>query len=163
MRTEEVWRRVFAPDSGMLLDICVYGTSGADYRALLPFLVSRFSARYFRDGVQLDVPDYRIILADYEHASVFVNISIRGVQVNLWFHSEEEINLDLLPDEVDTSDKAVSVIAFITEIARLLDKRVLLTAENASADQQWSEEHCICSVEPDGTIAYNVDVEGLRS
>lgn len=53
MRTEDVWQQVFAPDSGMLLDIYVYGTSESDYRALLSFLISRFSARYVRDGPRM--------------------------------------------------------------------------------------------------------------
>ena len=161
MKIEEVWRQAFAPDSGMLLDIRVYGTSEADYRALLPFIVSHFSARYVRDGVELEVPDYDTILGDYENVSVFVKSDVSRVQVNLWFHSQEEIDLDLLPDNVDSVEKAVGIFDFMKTVAMLLHKRVLLTAENASADQEWSERHCIASVVPsDGTTEYHSDLEG---
>jgi hypothetical protein len=131
---EDIWRQAFVPDSGILLDIRVYGTSQDDYRALLPFIASHFSAQYVRDGVALEVPNYDVIVRDSENVSAFVKIDVTGVQVNLWFHSQKEMNLDLLPDDVDSVVKAKSVIDFMKTIAMLLKKRVLLTAENASAD-----------------------------
>ena len=160
MRIENVWREAFAPDSGTLLEIRVYGTCEADYRMLLSFLDSNFSIRYFRDGFQTKVPDYDRILEDYESVLTFVAIDV-GVPVNLWFYSADEIDLDLLPDDVDSVAKAERIIAFMQSIGTLLNKRVLLTAENASADQEWSEQHCIVSIAPpDGSVQYHPEVGG---
>lgn len=162
MRIDNVWREAFAPDSGTLLEIRVYGTSEADYRMLLSFLDSNFSIRYFRNGIESEkVPDYDRILKDYESVSAFVAIDV-GVLVNLWFYSADEINLDLLPDDVDSVTKAERIINFMQVISTLLNKRVLLTAENASADQEWSEQHCIVSIAPppDGSVQYHPEGGG---
>ena len=147
MGLQEVWREAFAPDSGTLLDIRVYGTSDDDYRTLLSFLNSRVAAQYVREGVEGGIPEYETILKDYENVSAFVRIDI-GVQINLWFHCVDEMNLDLLPDDIDSLTKAERVVNFMRDVSMLLKKRVLLTAENASADQEWSEKHCIISVNP---------------
>ncbi len=158
MGLEEVWREAFAPDSGALLDIRVYGTSDGDYRTLLSFLKSHFAIRYVKDGVEANTPEYEAILKDYENVSAFVKIDI-GVQINLWFHCADEMNLDLLPDEIDSLAKAESVISFMQDVSRVLKKRVLLTAENASADREWSEEHCIFSVNPtDESVVYHPEL-----
>jgi hypothetical protein len=117
VKIEEVWHQAFAPDCGMLVDIRVYGTSDADYRILLPFLVSHFTARYVRGGVELAVPDYDTILSDYGNVSVCVKVDVIGVQVNLWFHSEEEMNLDILPDDVNSIEKAAGIVDFVKAIS----------------------------------------------
>jgi hypothetical protein len=49
---------------------------------------------------------------------------------------------------VDSEAKAEGIFGLMRTIAETLKKRVLLTAENAGATQQWSEEHAICAFDP---------------
>lgn len=148
IHAREAWREIFAPDAGTLLDLRVFGVSAEDYRALLAMVVSRFCARYMRDGVEGDVPTYETILRDCGTVSVYVKSSVAGVQINLWFWSESELELDLLPDDVDSEPKANGILRFVSEVSRLLKKPVLLTGENATADEQWAQTHCILRAEP---------------
>ncbi len=91
MRIENIWREAFAPDSGILFDFHIYGTTAEDYRELLKWAVPCFGGRYMRDSVEGDVPEYEQIVRDYVTASVFVKLLVSEVQVNLWFHLETEI------------------------------------------------------------------------
>jgi hypothetical protein len=67
--------------------------------------------------------------------------------LNCFFQSEDEINLDILPDEIRTSEQAQSIFDLMKTLASKLHKTVLLTAENGSATQDWSERFAICSVD----------------
>lgn len=154
---DQFWKRAFQPDSGMLEEIRVYGTTEDDYRRLLSMLATRYHARYTRDDVdQAEIPDYSVILRDYEIVSIKVKFLVAGVLVHLWFWSEDEIDLDVLPEDVDSLDKAQGIVDLMKAIARLLNKRVLLTMENASATQEWSEQYAICSINPsDDHVIYH--------
>jgi len=58
-----------------------------------------------------------------------------------------EINIDLLPEDVDSWAKAEIVFEFMKALASHLSRPILLTGENASATQEWSERHAICVVD----------------
>ncbi len=145
---ESFWKEVFRPDAGTLLEIRAYGTSERDQRSLLRFAATKHSAVYVRDGEEQPIPDYAIVVQENQSLSVHVKFYTAGVRVNIWFGRDEEINLDVLPDDVDSSAKARAIFELMKEVAVLLNKRVLLTAENVSATQDWSEEHAICSIDP---------------
>src|SRR6266566_2312886 len=66
-----------------------------------------------------------------------------GVEVKCFFWGENELTLDLRPEDVDSAEKAQGVFDLMKAIANTLNKRVLLTAENGSATRQWSEEYAI--------------------
>jgi len=151
------WKEIFKPDCGMLLEIRVYKTSEHDYQALLGMLVSHYNAKYVRDGVeQSDMPDYRVIDEDNDQISVLVRFFVAGVRIHVWFGDDAQMNLDLLPEDIDSPEKAKGIFQLMREISGLLDKRVLLTMENASADQKWSEQHAICSINPgDAAVTYH--------
>jgi len=145
------WQDVFKPDCGTLLNIRVYGTTEADYSAILKMVTTRYVARYVRDNVeQHEVPDYAAILEDCSRASVLVRFTA-GVRVHLWFWSVEEIDLDFLPEDVDSAEKAQDIFNLMGQISPLLNNRVLLTRENGSATWEWSEKYAICSINPSDT------------
>ena len=145
---ETSWKQVFAPDSGALLDIRVYGTTAEDYDTLLRLLTEQYGALYLEDGNPRDLPEYRTIIHRRDLVSVVMAVKIQGVEVKCFFWEEDEINLDLLPDDVDSAEKAEGIFEFMRTIAWTLNKRVLLTGENASATRQWLEAHAICAFDP---------------
>jgi hypothetical protein len=142
------WEKVFAPDSGTLLDIRVYGTTADDHVRVLNMLAKRYRVLYSEDGTVRDLPDYATIVHRKKSHSVSVDVDVLGVDVRCLFWDEAELVLDLLPGRVDSAEKAEAVFALMKTIADTLNKQVLLTAENASATSQWSEEHAICKFAP---------------
>lgn len=145
---ERPWQEVFAPDSGTLLDIRVYDTIEADYDRLLGVLATRYRVVYCENGDAKDLPDYATIVRRRDLGSVSISVNVVGVEVRCFFWEKNEINLDLLPEDVDSPEKAESIFDFMKTIAKTLNKRVLLTAENASATSQWSAEYAIWAFEP---------------
>jgi hypothetical protein len=145
---ETSWKQLFAPDCGMVFEIRVYGVDAEDFDILMPVLATRYSSVYSENGTPKDMPDYHTILQRQALASVFLALNIEGVEVRCWFCGRDEINFDLLPDDVDSEEKATAILALMRTISATVRKRVLLTAENSCATQQWSEEHAICAFDP---------------
>ncbi len=142
------WKEVFAPDSGTLLDVRVYDTTAADYDRLLGMLAMRYRVLYLEDGNAKDLPDYATIIRRRDLVSVSIAVDVVGVDVKCFFWEENELILDLRPEDVDSAEKAQGMFDLMKAIANTLNKRVLLTAENASATRQWSEEFAICVFDP---------------
>ena len=142
------WIEVFKPDSGMVFEIRVYGITARDYDVLLPLLIQRYPAVYSEDGETRDLPNYSTITRRRDLVTTTLELNIVGVQVRCWFAEDNEIDLDLLPDDVDSEEKAEGIFRLMRMIAETLQKRVFLTAENAGATQQWSVEHAICVFDP---------------
>ena len=142
------WNEVFRPDSGIVFEIRAYGISPKDYDVLLPLLIERYPAVYSEDGETRDLPDYNTITRRRNLVTTTLELNILGVRVRCWFWGDDQIDLDLLPDDVNSEAKAEGIFDLMRTIAEILKKRVLLTAENSGATQQWSEEHAICVFDP---------------
>src|SRR3989441_1094988 len=142
------WKEVFAPDSGTLLDVRVYDTTAADYDRLLGMLATQYRVLYLEDGNAKDLPDYATIIRRRDLVSVSIAIDVFGVEVKCFFWGENELTLDLRPEDVDSTEKAQGIFDLMKAIANTLNKRVLLTAENATATRQWSEEYAIRVFDP---------------
>ncbi len=144
------WKEVFAPDSGTLLDVRVYDMTAADYDRLLGMLAMQYRVLYLEDGnaKAKDLPDYTTIIRRRDLVSVSIAVDVVGVEVKCFFWGENELTLDLRPEDVDSAEKAQGVFDLMKAIANTLNKRVLLTAENGSATRQWSEEYAICMFDP---------------
>ena len=95
-----------------------------------------------------DLPDYTTIIRRRDLVSVSIAVDVVGVEVKCFFWGENELTLDLRPEDVDSAEKAQGVFDLMKAIANTLNKRVLLTAENGSATRQWSEEYAICMFDP---------------
>jgi hypothetical protein len=61
---------------------------------------------------------------------------MRGFIVNSYFFTPNDIEMDLLPDEINSEEKAKSVVDFLGSIARVLNKEVFVAGEgvNGMAD-----------------------------
>lgn len=146
MRTP--WNEVFKPDSGIVFEMRGYGITAKDYDVLLPLLIPRYPAVYSEDGETSACPDFSTITRRRNLVTTMLELNIVGVQVRCWFAEDDEIDLDLLPDDVDTKEKAEGIFGLMSMIAKTLKRRIFLTAENAGATQRWSEEHAICVFDP---------------
>ena len=71
-----------------------------------------------------------------------------GVLVKCWFWEDNEIDVDLLPEDVDCEAKAEGIFVLMRTIAETLRRRVFLIAENMGSTQQGAEEYAICAFDP---------------
>jgi len=144
----ELWRSVFAPDQGTLLNIRIYGTDQTDHEAFLELVQSRYRISYSENGMDKALPEYEEIVQNRKFCSVRLSVDVGSIVLNSFFWDTKEINLDLLPEDIDSLPKANSVFELMKTLASHLKKPVLLTGENASATQEWSEQYAICVADP---------------
>lgn len=103
---------------------------------------------YSEDGETRDLPDFSTISHRRNLVTTTLELNVLNVRVRCWFREDDELDLDLLPDDVDSEAKAEGIFSLMRTISEVLRKRVLLTGENSGATQQWSEEHAIVAFNP---------------
>jgi hypothetical protein len=127
-----LWRRLqpdFAFD-GALRDLYVQATSLKDWRNFLHFLRCRQDVQYRLDGVDATLPCEVEGLFEPKDKLRLVQINLSGILLNCHCFSEEEIELDLDPREVEDATKFEQLLRFMRELAEALLKPVFLTYEN---------------------------------
>jgi hypothetical protein len=92
-----------------VIEIRAYGVTAGDYDLLLPILTERYPAVYSENGNRKDLPDYNTIVRRRYLSTPTLALNVIGVQVKCWFWEDNEIDLDLLPDDVDSEEKAEAV------------------------------------------------------
>jgi hypothetical protein len=145
---QALWNELFKPDSGMVFEIRAYGITPKDYDRLLPLLIQNYPAVYSEDRETRDLPDFSTISHRRNLVTTTLELNVLNVRVRCWFREDDELDLDLLPDDVDSEAKAEGIFSLMRTISEVLRKRVLLTGENSGATQQWSEEHAIVAFNP---------------
>jgi hypothetical protein len=137
----ETWQRAVELDGSSLWDVYVLGTDRSDWQGLLDWLhESRIPLSFERGGVSeaapLDVGDAFAQQEYQDTCTMFIDPA--GMRVNTHFFIEEEIELDIDPRDVRGGHDLARLQAFLTRIAGLLGKTVLITPENGQ-DTPWFE------------------------
>jgi hypothetical protein len=73
------------------------------------------------DSESKDLPDYNTIISRRNLVATMLELNIAGVQVRCWFAEDDEIDFDLLPDEVDSQEKAERVFGLMSTVAETLN------------------------------------------
>lgn len=130
----DILKDVFYQD-GSLRDIYVRETTAGDWEKLISFLKSgKYKVTYELDSTESALPTDFNDIRKYMGVSVqLLSVYIEDIRLNCHFFCTEEIELDLLPSEVETEEKAETILRFMAEIGRLLEKEVILTPENGQA------------------------------
>lgn len=142
---------------GQLLDINIFDTTAADWQTLLDFLPTKFVCAYLEDHARVcTVPVYTTIAERREFATLLLSIDIDGITINTHFFRTETIKFDILPNEVDTPEKADKIIGFMQSLSQLLKKDVFLDEENGSASDDWLRERALAWTEaPRGIFRFS--------
>jgi hypothetical protein len=132
MKWEEV-RSAFDWD-GSWRDLYVLGTTRDDWQRLLDFLRSSgYALRFRHGGDELPLPDN---LSGYfsgeSEWTTLLSVEVGGVTLNAHFFTPEEVEFDIDPREVQTSERAEVVFDFMRRVGRALGKPIRLTPENMS-------------------------------
>jgi len=147
MKTD-IYKDIFVPDSGALLDIRVFEVMPDDWQKLLDYLSSHYQIVYEEHGQTKPLPRFDEIIKKRETSTASLKIGLPGLTVNCYFFDANQIEMDILPEEVDSPSKAEVVFELMIAIAHLLNKEVLLMPEAGAADPETLRRMAICSADP---------------
>lgn len=148
MGDEYRYREIFVPDCGALLDIYVLEITPVHWQALLDFLSAKYELIYLENGAEEALPDFATIWKRRNEKAVTLKVVLPGFTVNTHFFLEDDIEMDLLPEDIDSFEKADAVFELIKSIARVLQKEVLLVGETSITDPEELRRMAICSCDP---------------
>jgi hypothetical protein len=117
---------------GSLRDIYVLQTSIVDWDRLLDFLRnSGLPLIYEVDGASPPLPTgVASIFATRQDASPILKVDLRGMWLHSHFFTEDEIEFDLDPREVQDEIALARLLDFMRGVATHLGKTAILTPEN---------------------------------
>jgi hypothetical protein len=142
----EAWLGAVELDGDSLWDVYLLGTDRGDWQRLLDWLRgSGIPLSFIRGAASEAVPDDVIdafaLREDQDTCTLFIDPN--GIRINTHFFIESEIELDLDPRDVRNASDLTRLQVFLTCIAGLLGRPVLITPENGQ-DVPWFE------IAPDG-------------
>ncbi|HTO68974.1 MAG TPA: hypothetical protein VMR31_03865 [Myxococcota bacterium] len=127
--TRDHCRAYFEPD-GSLRDIYVFSTTIQDWQAVLDEVRrAGFRLKFEVDGVPAPVPIDVASTFD-RSATRMLSIDVDGIVVNAHFFTQDEIELDIEPREVDSAKRFKSLRRFLALVGRSTKKPVVLTEES---------------------------------
>jgi aerobic carbon-monoxide dehydrogenase small subunit len=158
------WKRIFEPDHGVLLDLRVLNGNAADWQALLDWACQKYPTTYSEDGTETMLPSLAVILERARMVTPLLRIDLGGFSADAHFFSTDEIELDIMPEHVDSAVKASAVFQLMTGIARRLRKEVILAPENASLDARQLRGTAVCIADSNGNLSLGeLQPERMRS
>lgn len=146
----DILEEVFSRD-GSLRDIYVCNSTAHDWQKFVTFVhEQKYQTTYELEGIETPLPhNFEEIHKRMGELHQLLSINVKSVRLNCHFFWIEEIELDLLPNEVNTEEQAEAVFEFMAEVGRALDKEVILTPENG-------REYTIVCFDPKaGEVEYN--------
>ncbi len=144
----DIYKQIFIPDSGALLEIRVFEVTPRDWQTLLDYLSAHHEISYYEDGKTIPLPKFDMIITRGETNSISLKLNLIGFTVNCHFFDIHQIEMDVLPDEIDSSSKADSIFQLMLGIACLLNRQVFLIPESSSTDSQILQESAISLADP---------------
>jgi hypothetical protein len=152
-------KRIFAPDAGSLLDIWVFDTDVQDWKLVLDHLSTKYVCVYSEDGSITSLPSVDVIARRRNEVSVSLEAMLYGFTVNCHFFETGRIEMNVLPEDVNSSEKSQAVLDLMKDIAVLLKKVVYLVPECGSASSTEFQELAVCVVDPtDHSIRSRLEV-----
>jgi len=130
---------IFEPDHGTSRDIYVQETSIKDWENLIDLINSEFSVCYdLSEGQRIKRP------IDKEYTLAYLNdstgemesksaaIALGNIELRTHFFCIDEIELDLNPEDINTTGDVEILLRFMQRVSQKLDKQVILTQESGS-------------------------------
>jgi hypothetical protein len=123
-------REAFEPD-GMLRDIYVQKADGDVWERAFTYLAKQGTSDYTVDEVKKALPrSAKDALGLRPDKSPLLLVNRDGIEYGCHFFSEEEIELDFWPEEIDGPLRLASLSDFISGLGHATGKDVVVTHEN---------------------------------
>ncbi|MGI4744027.1 MAG: hypothetical protein ACRYG7_53435 [Janthinobacterium lividum] len=136
MNWNELRKSVYQVD-GSWRDIYVLNATRDDWKKWIEHVNDTyevtFTAEGYKDGVVSNKVDAGFIdyRWDEEHYTACASVFLRQVQINCHFFTDEQIENDIDPKEVESIDDHLRIVDYMKSISKLLGKEVILTEENS--------------------------------
>lgn len=124
---------LFEVDDGSLLDAYVFDVGPTDWQLVVDTVRGQsWSLDYTVDGFPSRLPqDVRAIFAAQPRQSTTLHIRpVADVLVNTHFFSDDEIEFDFSPHELQGQERLDVLCSFLRTIGRALAKPIVVTPEN---------------------------------
>ena len=117
---------------GSWRDIYVLNTTISHWQLLIDFLHSDiYEHSCTVGGDESELPSLAKEIFDAEHEfKPLLHLTVGSAILNCHFFTDEEIEFDIDPREIQSERQAEQIFAFMRQIGELLDKEVILTPEN---------------------------------
>ncbi|MCF6407330.1 hypothetical protein L3C95_30830 [Chitinophaga filiformis] len=145
---------------GSLRDMLVLRADRQDWKKWIDYVNENYRVKWYNGKV--DRYEDRIdigIIEEYwngEHdLSSIASVFIDEIVINAYLADESEIENDICPKEFDSLKDHEKLMKFMTDLARILDKEVILTPEN-------EKETVLIRIEQGGKGYTIVSVNALR-
>lgn len=118
---------------GSLRDIYFFDTTIEIWNSFISaVLKSKFNYKFYKDGEDCEIyTDFNSIFREKDNTSLVLIIEKDGVSFNCHFFTEEEIELDISPKEVNNQHSLNVVLEFMSYFSRAIDLPCVLTYENS--------------------------------
>lgn len=134
-------------NDGQVLNINVFNTTPGDWQEVLEFVPRHFACTYMEDAVEAVLPEYSAIVQRRYRATLLLSIEIHGTTINTHFRTDDAIQFDILPKEVDSPESGDEVVGFMRTLSSLLKKDIFLNEEHGSASDEWLRERALGYIE----------------
>ena len=130
---EEVYYR-----DGSLRDIYVLDTTRDDWSKWIDLINEKYSVEFYnRQTEKSEAMINKNIVFDYFNRKTDLlnsaTITLGKIMVKCHFFTDQEIENDIDPGEIDTIEDHYRLISYLTDISKALSKTVVVTAENQQA------------------------------
>jgi len=134
MTWNELKRKVYYED-GSLRDIFVLHADRQDWKKWIDYVNENYRIEWYNGNTDKYEDKINVCVIEghwnREHdlssiASVFVD----AIMINAYFADDSEIENDINPKEFNSPEDHEKLMRFMSDIARILDKDVILTPEN---------------------------------
>lgn len=127
---------------GSLRDIYVLDISRSDWLKWIDFVNENFEVKFTYCDIAGDLKSSDQIISKYifdywDNVSEFVvaaTIMIGEIILKCYFFTEEEIENDITPKEIESLDDHNQIIDYLKSVSKILNKEVILTTENYDLD-----------------------------
>jgi hypothetical protein len=141
------YKKLFAADEGELLDIRVPDVTINHWERFLNHLTTHYELSYEEGGTPKPLPTFDMIIERYAVTPVTLKIHISDFTVNCFFFDLEEIEMDVSPTDIDSALKANLVFKFMSDVACLLGKLVMLLPEGSDT-AEGLRGSALCTADP---------------
>lgn len=132
---------------GSLPDIFVLDASRADWKRWTDLVNGKYRV-LFRDENEHEHEkiDYTALAkywdSNYKGELPFASVFVGNIRINCFFNCDDVINNDIDPREITSLEDHLLLMEYLTGIAKLLSKQVVLVEEGTrlSAANEWEEE-----------------------
>ncbi|MCR8843329.1 protein export chaperone secb [Paenibacillus sp. SC116] len=147
MKKQKMIKEYFYED-GSLRDIYIMHASQLDWESIFEYLdKNNIQYKITKDGELVNERAINQLMKLRQDYSLNISIDYKGISVSGYFYDADQIEFDIVPEQIQTEDAVDSLIEFMKDISKQINKEVILTEELDI------ENECF-RVTPSGTINF---------